>query len=194
MVRDFQRVIGEEIRAQIMDHEGRLPTRIVACVGGGSNAIGAFYDFLGDEDVELIGVEAAGRGLKTGEHSATLMMGSFGVIDGAATKVIQDEDGQVLPVHSVAAGLDYPGVGPEHARLQETGRARYESVTDVEALDAFRTLSELEGIIPALESAHAVAQVLKMSDELSADDIVVINISGRGDKDCEEVARLTEDA
>ena len=194
MVRDFQRVIGEEIRAQIMDHEGCLPTRIVACVGGGSNAIGAFYDFLGDEDVELIGVEAAGRGLKTGEHSATLMMGSFGVIDGAATKVIQDEDGQVLPVHSVAAGLDYPGVGPEHARLQETGRARYESVTDVEALDAFRTLSELEGIIPALESAHAVAQVLKMSDELSADDIVVINISGRGDKDCEEVARLTEDA
>ena len=136
-------------------------------------------------------MEAAGRGLTPGEHSASLAAGSFGIIDGAATMVLQTDDGQVLPVHSVAAGLDYPGVGPEHALLHETGRARYENVTDVEALEAFRALAELEGIIPALESAHAVAQVLKMADELTADDIVVINISGRGDKDCAEVARLT---
>ncbi len=192
MVRDFQKIIGEEIKAQCMAKEGRLPTRIVACVGGGSNAMGAFYDFVGDEGVELIGVEAAGRGLTPGEHSASLTEGSFGIIDGAATMVLQDEDGQVLPVHSVAAGLDYPGVGPEHALLNETGRSRYECVTDVEALAAFRALAEMEGIIPALESSHAVAQVLKMADELTDEDIVIINISGRGDKDCEEVARLTE--
>jgi len=194
MVRDFQRIIGREIKAQCLEKERRLPTRIVACVGGGSNAMGAFYEFIGDEDVELIGVEAAGRGLTPGEHSASIAVGSFGIIDGAATMVLQTDDGQVLPVHSVAAGLDYPGVGPEHALLHETGRARYENVTDVEALAAFRTLAELEGIIPALESAHAVAQVLKMAEEFTAEDIVVINVSGRGDKDCAEVARLTEDA
>ncbi|HUS80215.1 MAG TPA: tryptophan synthase subunit beta [Armatimonadota bacterium] len=191
MVRDFQRIVGEEVREQCLQKEGRLPTRLVACVGGGSNSIGLFYDFIREEGVELIGVEAAGHGLETGEHAATLTCGTFGVIDGAATKVIQDEDGQIKPVHSVAAGLDYPGVGPEHAMLQETGRARYESVTDDEALAAFRTLARVEGIIPALESAHAVAQVLKMADEFTPEDIVVINVSGRGDKDCEEVARLT---
>ena len=191
MVRDFQRIVGEEVREQCLQKEGRLPTRLVACVGGGSNSIGLFYDFIREEGVELIGVEAAGHGLETGEHAATLTCGTFGVIDGAATKVIQDEDGQIKPVHSVAAGLDYPGVGPEHAMLQETGRARYESVTDDEALAAFRTLARVEGIIPALESAHAVAQVLKMADEFTPEDIVVSNVSGRGDKDCEEVARLT---
>ncbi len=191
MVRDFQRVIGDEARRQILDAEGRLPTKLVACVGGGSNAIGLFYAFL-EDDVELIGVEAAGLGLQPGQHSASICAGTFGVLDGAATYVIQDEDGQVLPAHSVAAGLDYPAVGPQHADFHDSGRGRYVAVTDEQALEAFRTLTELEGIIPALESAHAVAQVLAMADELTDDDLVIINISGRGDKDCEEVQRLTE--
>jgi len=193
MVREFQRVIGDEARAQVLERGGRLPDKLVACVGGGSNAMGLFYRFIGDEGVELIGVEAAGHGIDTGLHSASICAGSFGVLDGTATLIIQDEEGQVLPVHSVAAGLDYPGVGPEHAWMHDSGRARYVCVTDEEALAAFRTLARLEGIIPALESAHAVAQVLNMTDELSADDIVIINISGRGDKDCEEVARLTSE-
>ncbi len=191
MVRDFQRVIGDEARRQILDAEGRLPTKLVACVGGGSNAIGLFYAFL-EDDVELIGVEAEGLGLQPGQHSASICAGTFGVLDGAATYVIQDEDGQVLPAHSVAAGLDYPAVGPQHADFHDSGRGRYVAVTDEQALEAFRTLTELEGIIPALESAHAVAQVLAMADELTDDDLVIINISGRGDKDCEEVQRLTE--
>ncbi len=191
MVREFQRVIGDEARAQILEREGRLPDKLVACVGGGSNAMGLFYPFVGDESVELIGVEAAGHGIDTGLHAASIGAGSYGVLDGAASLILQDAEGQILPAHSVAAGLDYPGVGPEHAYLHESGRARYESVTDEQALAAFRTLAELEGIIPALESAHAVAQVLAMSDELRADEIVIVNISGRGDKDCEEVARLT---
>ncbi len=191
MVREFQRVIGDEARRQVLEREGRLPDLLVACVGGGSNAMGLFYPFLEDEGVALIGVEAAGYGIDTGLHSASIGAGSFGVLDGTASLILQDEDGQVLPVHSVAAGLDYPGVGPEHAFLHVSGRARYASVTDEEALAAFRTLAELEGMIPALESAHAVAQVLNMADELGEDEIVIINISGRGDKDCEEVARLT---
>ena len=193
MVREFQRVIGDEARAQCLEREGRLPDKLVACVGGGSNAMGLFYPFFGDEGVELIGVEAAGHGIDTGLHSASICAGSYGVLDGTATLIIQDEEGQVLPVHSVAPGLDYPGVGPEHAWMHDTGRARYVCVTDEEALAAFRTLAQLEGIIPALESAHAVAQVLNMADELRADDIVIINVSGRGDKDCEEVARLTSE-
>jgi len=191
MVRDFQRIIGEEARAQVLEKEGRLPTRLVACVGGGSNSMGLFYAFLEDQEVELIGVEAGGLGLATGKHAATVAAGSFGIIDGAATLVLQDGDGQVSPVHSVAAGLDYPGVGPEHAYLAETGRARYVNVTDQEALEAFKALAQLEGIIPALESAHAVAQVLKMADELTEQDLIIINLSGRGDKDCEEVQRLS---
>ncbi len=191
MVRDFQRIIGDEARRQILKVEGRLPDRLVACVGGGSNAMGLFYPFMDDEGVSMIGVEAAGYGIDTGLHSASICAGSFGVLDGTASLIIQDEDGQVLPVHSVAAGLDYPGVGPEHAFLHETGRATYTAVSDEEALEAFRTLAELEGIIPALESAHAVAQVVKMADELREDEIVIINLSGRGDKDCEEVERLT---
>jgi tryptophan synthase beta chain len=193
MVRDFQRVIGDEAREQILEAEGRLPDHLVACVGGGSNAMGLFHAFAEDTEVGLIGVEAAGSGIDTGLHSASIAAGSYGVLDGMASLVLQDEDGQVLPVHSVAAGLDYPGVGPEHAYMHETGRATYENVTDEQALAAFRTLSELEGIIPALESAHAVAQVLAMADDLSEDDIVIINVSGRGDKDCEEVERLTSE-
>jgi tryptophan synthase beta chain len=192
MVRDFQRVIGDEAREQIVAAEGRLPDALVACVGGGSNAMGLFYPFVGDASVRLIGVEAAGAGIDTGLHSASICAGSYGVLDGTASLILQDEDGQVLPAHSVAAGLDYPGVGPEHAFMHEEGRATYTSVTDEQALAAFRTLSELEGIIPALESAHAVAQVLAMADELSEDDVVIVNISGRGDKDCEEVERLTQ--
>ena len=191
MVREFQRVIGDEARAQVLEREGRLPDKLVACVGGGSNAMGLFYAFVGDEGVELIGVEAAGHGIDTGLHSASICAGSYGVLDGTASLILQDAEGQILPVHSVAAGLDYPGVGPEHAFLHESGRARYENVTDEQALAAFRTLAELEGIIPALESAHAIAQVLAMADELRPDEIVIVNISGRGDKDCEEVARLT---
>jgi tryptophan synthase beta chain len=193
MVRDFQRVIGDEARQQILEAEGRLPDHLIACVGGGSNAMGLFYPFAEDEDVKLVGVEAAGSGIDTGLHSASISAGSYGVLDGMASLILQDEDGQVLPVHSIAAGLDYPGVGPEHAYMHETGRATYTNVTDEQALAAFRALAELEGIIPALESAHAVAQVLAMADELSEDDVVIVNISGRGDKDCEEVERLTSE-
>jgi tryptophan synthase beta chain len=190
MVRDFQSVIGREARQQILEKEGRLPTKLLACVGGGSNSMGLFYAFLNDAEVELIGVEAGGKGLATGAHAATLCLGSFGILHGAATYMLQDSDGQVSPAHSVAAGLDYPGVGPEHAFLMETGRARYVAVTDDEAIEAFLELSRLEGIIPALEAAHAVAQLLKMRDELTADDVVIVNISGRGDKDVEEISRL----
>ncbi len=189
MVRDFQSVIGREARQQILEAEGRLPTKLLACVGGGSNAIGLFHAFL-DDPVELIGVEAAGRGLQSGHHAASLTAGRFGVIHGAATFLLQDADGQVRPAHSVAAGLDYPGVGPEHAWLKQTGRAKYTAVTDEEALEAFKLLSELEGIIPALEPAHAFAQLLKMRADLSPDDIVIVNLSGRGDKDLDEVRRL----
>lgn len=189
LVRDLQTVIGRETREQMLAATGRLPDVAVACVGGGSNAAGLFYPFLEDEGVRLIGVEAAGEGLDK-RHSATISKGSPGVLHGMQTIVLQDEDGQTLPVHSVSAGLDYPGVGPEHAYWAESGRADYVSATDDEALDAFELLSRTEGIIPALETAHAVAHVVKLAPTMGPDQTIVINLSGRGDKDCVEVARL----
>ncbi len=192
IVRDFQSVIGRETREQILEKEGRLPTHIFACVGGGSNAIGIFAAFLEDEGVELHGVEAGGLGLATGKHAAPLNAGSFGILHGGAQYMMQDADGQVMETHSISAGLDYPGVGPEHCLLRDTGRAVYHVATDAEALEAFRMLAELEGIIPALETAHAVAGVLRMAGEFPPESLVVINISGRGDKDVMEVRRLLE--
>lgn len=189
MVRDFQSVIGRETRAQCLKKEGRLPDTIVACVGGGSNAMGIFYPFVHD-DVELIGVEAGGKGIETGEHSATLCAGEAGVLHGTLSYLLQDADGEVLPTHSISAGLDYPGVGPEHAMFKDDKRVTYAAVNDPDVLDAFRFLSRKEGIIPALESAHAVAWVMKNADRFNRDDIVVINLSGRGDKDVAEVAAL----
>jgi len=189
MVRDFQSIIGKEMKEQIMEKEGRSPTTIVACVGGGSNAMGIFHAFLDDEEVDLIGVEAGGEGIKVGKHAARFAGGSKGVLHGTYTYVLQDEYGQILPTHSVSAGLDYPAVGPEHAFLREVKRGKYYYATDDEALKAFHVLSEEEGIIPALESAHAVAWVLNHAEEFSKDDIVVINLSGRGDKDVESVAK-----
>ena len=190
MVRDFQAVIGREARAQVLEATGRLPDVVVACVGGGSNAIGIFYPFAGDEEVRLVGVEAGGTGVETGRHSATLVAGSPGVLHGALSYLLQDENGQVVETHSISAGLDYPGVGPEHSYLRATGRATYVAADDPAVLRAFQVLSQEEGIIPALESAHAVAEVLKMGEagELNADQIVVINLSGRGDKDINTVA------
>ncbi|MBU0608128.1 MAG: tryptophan synthase subunit beta [Armatimonadetes bacterium] len=192
MAKDFQSVIGREVRAQCLAREGRLPTRLIACVGGGSNAMGIFADFIPDPEVHLIGAEAGGRGLRVGDHSAALVLGTYGILHGSAQYMLQDGDGQVAPAHSIAAGLDYPGVGPEHCLLKDQGRARYETVSDLEAVQAFRVLSETEGIIPALESAHAVALALKLKDEFGPDEIVVINVSGRGDKDCAEVAEVLE--
>jgi tryptophan synthase beta chain len=189
MVRDFQSVIGRETRKQVMKKEGRLPDTIVACVGGGSNAMGIFYPFMKD-NVELIGVEAGGKGIETGEHSATLCAGEAGVLHGALSYLLQDKDGQVLPTHSVSAGLDYPGVGPEHSMLKDSRRVTYTAVNDPDVLEAFSFLSRSEGIIPALESAHAVAYVMKNADRFDKDDIVVINLSGRGDKDVAEVAKM----
>jgi tryptophan synthase beta chain len=189
MVRDFQSVIGRETREQVQKKEGRLPDAIVACVGGGSNAIGIFHPFLSD-DVRLIGVEAAGKGIDTGEHSASLCAGEAGVLHGALSYLLQDCYGQVLPTHSIAAGLDYPGVGPEHAMLKDSSRVEYDAVVDRDVLEAFGFLSRAEGIIPALESAHAVAYVMKNADRFSRNDIVVINLSGRGDKDVAEVAKM----
>jgi tryptophan synthase beta chain len=190
MVRTFQSVIGREARAQILDKEGRLPDAVLACVGGGSNAIGIFHPFLSD-GVRLIGVEAGGEGLDSGRHGASLCAGSPGILHGALSYLLQDQDGQVLSTHSVAAGLDYPGVGPEHAMLHDSGKVEYTTVTDHEALEAFALLSRREGIIPALESAHAIALLAKMKGEFNRDDIVILNLSGRGDKDLAEVARLT---
>lgn len=183
IVRDFQRVIGDETKKQIMEKEGRLPDLITACVGGGSNAMGIFYPFLEDESVKMVGVEAAGLGIGLGPHSAPLAAGSPGVLHGAKSYLMQDEHGQILPAHSIAPGLDYPGVGPEHSYLKETGRVKYTSITDDEALDAFKELSQTEGIIPALECAHAVAYVMKEASKMKKDSVVVINLSGRGDKD-----------
>ena len=188
MVRDFQSVIGREVRRQMADKEGRLPDCLIACVGGGSNSIGLFYPFIGYENVRMIGVEAGGYGEAVGQHAASLCKGSSGVLHGSVSYVLQDEDGQTLPVHSVAAGLDYPGVGPEHSYLKESGRAEYVSVTDREALEAFEECAQMEGIIPALESAHAVAYARKLLPDLPKDAIVIVNMSGRGDKDCMEVA------
>src|SRR5690606_17166542 len=190
IVRDFQSVIGREARRQVLAQTGRLPAAVVACVGGGSNAIGIFHGFLADDGVRLIGVEAAGEGLDSGRHAATLTRGSPGVLHGAKSYVLHDEDGQILPAHSVSAGLDYPGVGPEHSYLKDTGRAEYVAVTDQEALAAFATLARLEGMLPALESAHAVAYALRLARELSPDDVIIVNLSGRGDKDVQQVARL----
>lgn len=192
MVRDFQSVIGLEARAQCLAATGRLPDAIVACVGGGSNAMGIFYPFLDDVSVALYGVEAAGEGVETTRHSATLSVGSKGVLHGAKSYLLHDDDGQILPAHSISAGLDYPGVGPEHSHLRDLGRANYVSVTDTEALDAFVRLSQLEGIIPALESAHAVAYGMKLARQLGEGSQIVINVSGRGDKDVAEVATQLE--
>jgi tryptophan synthase beta chain len=190
LVRDLQSVIGREARVQILEAEGRLPAALVACVGGGSNAMGLFHPFLEDREVELIGVEAAGEGIASGRHSATLSAGTPGVLHGAMSYLLQDDDGQVAPAHSVSAGLDYPGVGPEHAHLKESGRATYVSVTDDAALAAFHRLSRLEGIIPALETAHAIAHVLTMGPAWQGRGPIVVSLSGRGDKDVAHVARI----
>jgi len=189
MVRDFQTVIGRETRQQVLELCGRLPDAIVACVGGGSNAIGIFHPFLEDTGVELHGAEAAGEGIETGRHAATLTAGRAGVLHGSHSYVLQDEDGQILEAHSISAGLDYPGVGPEHSYLKEVGRATYHPVTDQEALDAFQLLCRTEGIIPALEPAHAVALAVRLAAERPQDQIIVVNLSGRGDKDIETVAQ-----
>lgn len=192
MVRDFQSVIGREARAQIQEKEGRLPDYILACVGGGSNAAGIFYPFIEDREVALIGIEAAGHGLSTNAHAASLCKGKVGVLHGSKSYVLQDPEGQTAQVHSVSAGLDYPGVGPEHSYWKETGRVQYVAATDEAALEAFQFCSRLEGIIPALESAHAIAYTAELAPKCGKDKIIIINLSGRGDKDCMEVARLIE--
>ncbi|MEZ5655184.1 MAG: tryptophan synthase subunit beta [Sphingobium sp.] len=189
LVRDFQSVIGKETREQILEAEGRLPDTLIACVGGGSNAIGMFHPFLDDTDVEIVGVEAAGFGLETGQHAASIAGGVPGVLHGNKTFLLQDEDGQITEAHSISAGLDYPGIGPEHAWLHEIGRVRYEPVTDDEALASFQKLCRLEGIIPALESSHALAAVEKIAPTMGKDKIIVANLSGRGDKDIFTVAK-----
>lgn len=191
IVRDFQSVIGREARQQCLDQLGRLPDVVVACVGGGSNAAGMFYPFIDDASVKIVGVEAGGRSKAPGQHASTLTHGSPGVLHGTFSYVLQDEDGQTSDVHSVSAGLDYPGVGPEHSYWHDAGRVRYTSVTDDEALDAFHTCGRLEGILPALETSHAVVEAMRIAAKRSPDDVVVVCFSGRGDKDCAEVARLT---
>ena len=188
MVRDFNSVVGRELRTQMPEVIGRQPDAILACVGGGSNAIGAFYPYIEDRDVRLIGVEAGGLGLASGKHAATLCAGKPGVLHGNRTYLIQDENGQIIETHSISAGLDYPGVGPEHAWLKDSGRAEYVAVTDDEALNAFHALTRMEGIMPALESAHAVAYAMKLAPTLSADKVLLVNLSGRGDKDMNTVA------
>ena len=189
MVRDFQAVISKEIKAQMLEKEGRLPDAVLACVGGGSNAIGAFYHFIGDPSVRLIGCEAAGRGTDTPDTAATIATGRLGIFHGMKSYFCQDQYGQIAPVYSISAGLDYPGIGPEHAMLHDSGRAEYVAVTDEEAVDAFEYLSRLEGIIPAIESAHAVAYAKRLAPTMERDQIIVVNISGRGDKDCAAIAR-----
>jgi tryptophan synthase beta chain len=193
MVRDFQRIIGLETRDQIIEAEGRLPDAIIAAVGGGSNAIGIFHPFVGDTGVRLIGVEAAGRGVDTEEHAATMTKGRPGVFQGSMSYVLQDEGGQVLPAHSISAGLDYPGIGPEHAYLKDIKRAEYVPITDAESLEALVLLSRTEGIIPALESAHAVAQALKTGKTMKPDEILVVNLSGRGDKDVDSIMKYEKE-
>jgi tryptophan synthase beta chain len=189
MVRDFQSVIGKEAKGQILEKEGKLPKAVVACVGGGSNAMGIFYPFVEDKEVKLVGVEAGGLGLETGKHSASINAGQVGILHGMKSFFLQDEEGQILTTHSISAGLDYPGVGPEHAYLFESGRAEYVYATDQEALEGFKLLSRLEGIIPALEPAHAVLKVVEIASKLSKEDIVIFNLSGRGDKDMETVMK-----
>lgn len=190
LVREFQSVIGQEARRQVQEQAGGLPDYVVACVGGGSNAMGIFHAFRQDEGVRLVGVEAAGEGLDTERHAATLTLGSIGVLHGNRTYILQDDEGQILPAHSVSAGLDYPGVGPEHAYLKDTGRATYEAVTDTEALDAFQRMCRLEGIIPALESAHAIAYLERLMPTTTPDQVVLVNLSGRGDKDVMQVSEI----
>ena len=189
IVRDFQAVISKEIKEQILEAEGKLPDAVLACVGGGSNAIGAFYNFIEDKEVRLIGCEAAGRGVNTAETAATIATGRLGIFHGMKSYFCQDEFGQIAPVYSISAGLDYPGIGPEHAMLYDSGRAEYVAVTDDEAVEAFEYMSRTEGIIPAIESAHAVSYAMKLAPTMSKDQIIVINISGRGDKDCAAIAR-----
>ncbi|MBI5188354.1 MAG: tryptophan synthase subunit beta [Nitrospirae bacterium] len=189
MVRDFQSVIGKETRRQILNAEGGLPDYLIACVGGGSNAIGLFYEFL-DEDIKMIGVEAGGKGIETGEHAARFAGGSIGVFQGCKSYLLQDDDGNVLGTHSVSAGLDYASIGPEHPYLRDSGRIEYTYATDDEALAAFELLSKTEGITPALETAHAIAEVIKLAPKLSEDKIIIVNLSGRGDKDVQHVARI----
>lgn len=190
MVRDFQAVISSEIKAQMLEREGRLPDAVIACVGGGSNAMGSFYHFIGDKSVRLIGCEAAGRGVKTKDTAATIATGRLGIFHGMKSYFCQNEYGQIAPVYSISAGLDYPGIGPEHAYLHDIGRSEYVSITDDEAVDSFEYLSKMEGIIPAIESAHAVAYAKKIAGKMSKDKILVVTISGRGDKDCAAVARF----
>lgn len=190
MVRDFQKIIGREIKEQILQAEGRLPHVVVACIGGGSNAIGAFYEFIHDSEVTLIGCEAAGQGLDTAKNAATMAKGTVGIFHGMKSYFCQDRDGQIAPVYSISAGLDYPGVGPEHAMLRDMGRAQYVAIRDEEAVHAFEYLSRTEGIIPAIESAHALAQAIKIAGQMSPNQIVVVNLSGRGDKDVAQIARL----
>ena len=189
IVRDFQSVISKEAREQILEKEGKLPDAVVACVGGGSNAMGMFYNFIGDENVRLIGCEAAGHGINTDQHAATIAKGSLGVFHGMKSLFCQNEEGQISEVYSISAGLDYPGIGPEHAYLHETGRARYVSITDEEAVSAFEYIARTEGIICAIESAHAVAHVMKLAPTMSKDEIIIICLSGRGDKDVAAIAR-----
>lgn len=193
IVRDFQSVISKEIKAQMLEKEGRLPDAVLACVGGGSNAIGAFYNFIEDKEVQLIGCEAAGRGVNTAETAATIATGRLGIFHGMKSYFCQDEYGQIAPVYSISAGLDYPGIGPEHAALFDAGRARYVAITDEEAVEAFEYLSRTEGIIPAIESAHAIAYAMKLAPTMEKDKIIVVNVSGRGDKDCVSVARYRGD-
>jgi tryptophan synthase beta chain len=190
MVRDFQSIIGVEARQQILERENRLPDYLVACVGGGSNAMGLFHPFVQDQEVKMVGVEAAGHGIHTGHHAATLTAGTKGVLHGALSYILQDDDGQILPAHSISAGLDYPGVGPEHSYYKDSGRASYQAITDAEALEAFQKLARLEGIIPALESAHALAYVMKLAPGLSPEQIIIVNLSGRGDKDVQSVSKI----
>lgn len=188
MVRDFQAIVGREAREQILQHEDRLPDALVACIGGGSNAIGLFYPFIDDADVQMYGVEAAGDGIETGRHAAALCAGDPGVLHGNRTYLIEDKNGQIIPTHSISAGLDYPGVGPEHAWLKDIGRANYVSITDAEALQGFHDLTRIEGILPALESSHAVAYTSKLAATMNKDQIIIMNLSGRGDKDIHTVA------
>ncbi len=190
MVRDFQKVLGEEARAQMLEIEGRLPDQLVACVGGGSNAMGLFYPFIKDETVGMVGVEAAGHGLESGQHAAPLCAGKPGVLHGNRTYLMEDPNGQIIETHSISAGLDYPGVGPEHAWLKDCGRVEYVAINDEEALDAFHDLTRTEGIMPALESSHALAQAKKLAPTMSRDEIILVNLSGRGDKDIHTVAEL----
>jgi tryptophan synthase beta chain len=190
MVRDFHRVIGQEARAQILEREGRLPDELCACVGGGSNAIGLFYDFLEDTSVKMVGVEAGGRGIQQGEHAARFQGGKLGVLQGTKTYVLQNKEGQIELTHSVSAGLDYAAIGPEHAYYRDEGRIDYTYATDEEVLEAFQKCSQVEGIIPALESSHAIAYALKRAPEMDKDSILLVNMSGRGDKDVEQVAKI----